>query len=129
MAISFLSLCHRWRQGSSVAPAQNRLWKVAKALLLLSHGQARVEGGFSVNSNVSTTNMQEDTLVARRMVKDLIYHMGGLKDMSIPNKMVTEVWAARHRYDNASKLAEIQSGETEARKRRKKRRMSLQRSE
>ena len=63
------------------------------------------------------------------MVKDLIYHMGGLKDMSIPNKMVTEVWAARHRYDNASKLAEIQSGETEPRKRRKKRLMSLQRSE
>ena len=71
----------------------------------------------------------KSTLFARRMVKDLIYHMGGLKDMSIPNKMVTEVWAARHRYDNASKLAEIQSGETEARKRRKKRLMSLQRSE
>ena len=42
-----------------------KLWVVVmEKLLLLSHGQATVERGFSVNREVETVNMHEETIVA-----------------------------------------------------------------
>lgn len=38
------------------------LWNFCKKLLLLSHGQAEVERGFSINKEVETCNMSEETL-------------------------------------------------------------------
>ena len=46
--------------------------KVLK-LLLLSHGQATVERGFSVNKEMIVENQQEQSLVARRVIKDHIF--------------------------------------------------------
>jgi hypothetical protein len=42
-----------------------KLWSVLKKLLLLSHGQASVERGFSINKDVSDTNIKSTNLVAR----------------------------------------------------------------
>ena len=47
--------------------AYGHLWKVVAQLLLLSHGQASVERGFSVNKQMEVTNLQEDTFVAQRL--------------------------------------------------------------
>ncbi|KAM9322271.1 uncharacterized protein KZ484_020483 [Pholidichthys leucotaenia] len=41
----------------------HELWEFCKKLLLLSHGQATVERGFSINKEVETCNMQEDTMI------------------------------------------------------------------
>lgn len=43
------------------------LWKVFKILLLLSHGQASVERGFSINKNLSVYNLQQESLVSLRL--------------------------------------------------------------
>ena len=40
------------------------MWCVFKLLSCLSHGQASVERGFSVNSNLLVENMHEDNLIA-----------------------------------------------------------------
>ena len=40
------------------------LFSVVKLILVLSHGQARVERGFSVNKEVEVENLKEHTLVA-----------------------------------------------------------------
>ena len=48
------------------------LWKVVKMVLILSHGNASVESGFSVNKELLLENMEEDTIVAQRIVFDAI---------------------------------------------------------
>ncbi|KAF4109693.1 uncharacterized protein LOC131545972 [Onychostoma macrolepis] len=58
------------------------LWTFCKKLLLLSHGQATVERGFSVNKEVEADNMQEDTVVAQRMMCDCFCLWGGSKSSS-----------------------------------------------
>lgn len=55
-----------------------KLWAFCKKLLILSHGQATVERGFSVNKEVESDNMQEDTVVTRRLVCDYIIQHGGV---------------------------------------------------
>ena len=44
------------------------LWSVIKLLLLLSHGQASVERGFSVNKEVSVEHLAETSLIAQRTI-------------------------------------------------------------
>ena len=43
---------------------------VVKILLTLSHGQAAVERGFSVNNNIIQTNMYAKTIISKRLIKD-----------------------------------------------------------
>ena len=45
--------------------------KVSK-FLTLSHGQADVERGFSVNNDVLQDNIQEDLIISKRLVKDFL---------------------------------------------------------
>ncbi|RUS76435.1 hypothetical protein EGW08_015804 [Elysia chlorotica] len=45
------------------------LWGVMKTCLLLSHGQAHVERGFSLNSDISDTNMSTLTLRSKRLIE------------------------------------------------------------
>merc|ERR1712098_289111 len=56
---------------------KRHLWNVVRQLLLLSHGQATVERGFSVNKQVETCNMSEQAHVARRLVIDSVRRLGG----------------------------------------------------
>lgn len=48
------------------------LWGFVKILLNLSHGQASVERGFSVNKQAEEVNLAEESLVARRCIVDHI---------------------------------------------------------
>ena len=58
-----------------------KVWSVVLKLLLLSHGQASVERSFSINKKITTQNLSEDTLIAKRSIKDYILHIGGLKNL------------------------------------------------
>jgi len=42
-------------------------------VLMLSHGQASVESGFSVNEELLIENMEEETIVAQRIVFDAVW--------------------------------------------------------
>ena len=46
------------------------LWEIFKVVLILSHGQADVERGFSINKDILKCNMKEKTIIAIRMVND-----------------------------------------------------------
>ena len=48
-------------------------WPVVQKLLVLSHEQATVERGFSINKEVVVENQTLQSLVARRIVKDHIH--------------------------------------------------------
>ena len=41
-----------------------KVWNMVKLLLLMSHGQATVERGFSVNKEVAAENLTERSFIA-----------------------------------------------------------------
>jgi len=65
-----------------------QLWTVVKQVLLLSHGQATVEHGFSVNGEMEVENMTGSTFAAERMVYDHIYCVGGINNIDVHNKQL-----------------------------------------
>ena len=48
------------------------LWNTLKLLLTMSHGQAALERGFSVNKEVLAPNLKEVSLTAIRLIHDLM---------------------------------------------------------
>ena len=75
-------------------------WKVVKTLLLLSHGQASVERGFSVNKECSEVNLSPASLIARRIIKDHIRCIGGLPNMTISKELLISARGAYQKYMN-----------------------------
>ncbi|TKS66114.1 hypothetical protein D9C73_000170 [Collichthys lucidus] len=73
-------------------------WAFCQKLLLLSHGQASVERGFSVNKEVETDNMHEETMVAHRLVCDYVDLHGGVTKVPLTKELLVSVGAARSRY-------------------------------
>lgn len=55
-------------------------WKVIKFCLILSHGQAFVESGFSVNKDMIVENQLEESLVARRLVYHGVKNAGNFQN-------------------------------------------------
>ncbi|XP_063731298.1 uncharacterized protein LOC134858964 isoform X3 [Eleginops maclovinus] len=80
-----------------IGKAYPDLWAFCKTLLLLSHGQASVERGFSVNKEIETENMQEETLVAHRLVYDYVAIHGGVTKVPLTPDLMKSVMAARSR--------------------------------
>jgi hypothetical protein len=77
-----------------------KLWNVMQMLMLLSHGQATVERGFSFNKEIMTHNMKEPTLVTLRAVVDHAALVGGLDKMTITKKMLLADGSAKTAYNN-----------------------------
>ncbi len=76
----------------------DKLWSVTSKLLLLSHGQGRVERGFSINKETSEVHHTEESLVARRKVKDNISAGGGIQNVLITQDLLTSGLHAYRRY-------------------------------
>lgn len=74
------------------------LWKIFKILLLLSHGQASVERGFSQNKEIMVDNMSEHCLKSQRIIVDNIKHVGGIQNIQMDKPMLIAVSGARQRY-------------------------------
>ena len=79
-------------------PAYRVLWKVLSMLLLLSHGQASVQRGFSVNKQVEVENLQEQSFVVQRLVCNYIRSIGSIGNLSVDKKLVVGAASARNRY-------------------------------
>ena len=76
----------------------HNVWKVVSHLLLLSHGQASVERGFSVNRQVESTNLQEHTFVALRLVIDHVRSAGGIQFVELNKELLRSCSSSRQRY-------------------------------
>lgn len=75
------------------------LWDFVQKCLVISHGQATVERGFSENKEALETNMREDTLIARRRIKDHVRAAGGIDKISIFPKLIHACSLAHRRYN------------------------------
>ena len=69
----------RHMQGEDKNP---QLLKVIKLVMVLSHGQASVDRGFSVNKQLHVENQKDESLVAQRIVCDRVRTNGS----SLPTK-------------------------------------------
>ena len=64
-------------------------------MLILSHGNATVESGFSVNSDLLVENMNEDSIVAQRVVYDELRAKGfDISSVEINQTMMRKVRSA-----------------------------------
>jgi len=88
-------------------------WKVVRMVLILSHGNAAVESGFSVNKEFLVENMEEDTIVAQRIVFDAIRVVGmDVTEIDISKTMIDVSSSPNSAYQNAKQLKkEKQSAE------------------
>lgn len=76
----------------------SRLYEVVKMVLILSHGQATVERGVSVNKEIEVENLQEQGLVAQRLICDYVSKIGSVLEIPITKELLTHVSGARDRY-------------------------------
>ena len=104
---------------SSLNLDMNALLDVVKITLILSHGQGRVESGFSINEQVLVENLQEDSIVAQRMVYEGILQEGGASKVDLNRIMLKYVKQARSKQMFA--LEENRKKQTEVEKRREER--------
>ena len=74
------------------------LWKVVADLLILSHGQASVKRGFSVNKQLEVENLQECSFIAQRLVQDYVQSVGGVLVVSINKPLLSSAAGARQKY-------------------------------
>ena len=70
-----------------------------KIILSLGHCQASVERSFSVNNTVINVNMSEDSIVAKKIIKDhMISNKLTPESVQINNKLLRSVSTARQKY-------------------------------
>ncbi|KAK5874614.1 hypothetical protein PBY51_019545 [Eleginops maclovinus] len=74
------------------------LWEVVQLALILSHGQASVERGFSVNKEVMVENLKEHSLIAQRVIHDHVLIIGGLHNVGYSKELFLSASAARQKY-------------------------------
>ena len=63
----------------------NELMEVLKIVKILSHGNAQVESGFSVNSDLLIENLRKESQVARCQIYD------GIRTVGIGNVQITQL--------------------------------------
>ncbi|KAJ1519804.1 hypothetical protein ONE63_005057 [Megalurothrips usitatus] len=100
---SDLRVDHFWRNYLQGQNSYQNLYSFLKVVLVLSHGQAFVERGFSVNKEMIVENQLARSLVAQRHVYDAIKSHGGVDNMMVDKKMISAIRAARSSYSDALK--------------------------
>ena len=91
-----------WKYLVSTPSSFGSLTKIVKTLLIVSHGQAQVERGFSINSELLVENLNNESLIAQRIVTDHMRQKGLQSyQLNITQKLLKHVKCARSRYFSA----------------------------
>ncbi len=80
-------------------------------MCVLSHGNAAVERGFSINKECLVENLQQHSLVSQRIVYDAVIAAGGILNMNIDKSMILSVRNASAKRKDAlqiQKQAEVE---------------------
>ena len=82
-----------------------KLWNLVKCLLVLSHGQAGVERGFSVNEfeEAMQYHFKERSVVALRIIHEHIHSAGGILNVEIDQPLRNAVKSASSQCRNELK--------------------------
>ena len=75
------------------------LWRsVVQDMLILSHGQAAVEHGFSLNKELEGQNLTEQSFVAKRIICDHVSAVGGISNVEGDKHLLVSASLARQQY-------------------------------
>ncbi len=78
------------------------LWTVIKRILILSHGNASVESGFSITNDLLVENLQLESMMTLRLVHDSVRASGGIKKIDWLSKhLLLSFRSAYSRYQDA----------------------------
>ena len=92
-----------------------------KVILTLSHGQAAVERGFSINNSLSIVNISEKSLVCKKLVKDhLLSNQQEAHTVLITNQLIRSVATARQKYKESLEEERKRKKEDDLTKEKKK---------
>ena len=80
-------------------------------IVMISHGNARVEAGFSVNDDILIPNQAEKTIVGQRLLYEGVQKEGGPSKVEITGEMMKLVRSSHRMYDTENK--EKQKKQTE----------------
>lgn len=69
-------------------------------LLVLSHGQASVERGISINKEIIVENQKEHSLIAQRLIVGHVRSVGDVTKVSLTKELLMSVSSARQRYQS-----------------------------
>ncbi|KAH9372242.1 hypothetical protein HPB48_003449 [Haemaphysalis longicornis] len=83
---------------AGVCGSNKELFTFAKIILSLSHGNASVERGFSINKDCLVENQKEQSLVAQRIVFDAVSSAGGVASVPLTKRMLQMVRGANARW-------------------------------
>ncbi|XP_063230592.1 uncharacterized protein LOC134535429 [Bacillus rossius redtenbacheri] len=91
-----------------------------KHLLILSHGNAALERGFSVNSDCLVENQTEDSLIAQRIVYDAVMNSKGVQHVQITKSLIhyARNSCARYKEHLESKRKKVEAEKSERDKKR-----------
>lgn len=96
-----------------------------KLVLVLSHGNASLERGFSINKECLVENQRDVSLIAIRQVYDAVLAAGGVEKVSITKGLVHSVRNARSRYSEALNKQKADKKVEQHAEREKKRRQDI----
>ena len=82
-----------------------------KMVLSLSHGQAAVERGFSINKDICDVNMIQNSIIAHRIICDAVRE--DASSCIITNEMLRYHRAARMKYDHYLAEERMQAAKSE----------------
>ncbi|CAH0549771.1 unnamed protein product [Brassicogethes aeneus] len=116
-------LDHLWMKILGSMDEFQNLKIFVKMILILSHGNAAVERGFSVNKECLVENQKEASLIAQRHVYDAVMERGGILKTEVNQSMVHAFQNSHSRYTEMLK-EQRQRKETEIVQEEKKRQIS-----
>lgn len=83
---------------STLSTSYRDLLRFCQSLLLLPHGQAIVERGFSVNKDVEMCNLLDKSLEVLRLICDKISGCGGVLKVPLTKELLTSAASVRSQY-------------------------------
>ncbi|XP_034246267.1 uncharacterized protein LOC117648128 [Thrips palmi] len=110
-----------WMQILSEKRCSQDLKLFVKLCLGLSHGNASLERGFSVNREVEVENQKNDSLVAQRQVYDGVMAAGGIQSVKITKEMISKVRLSRSEYMSSLEERRRESEKTDQERLKNKR--------
>ena len=86
-----------------------QLFCLVKCVFSSTHGNSVPKRGFFINKillDVHGTNLDDDTIIAFRLVKDAIVHFGGIMEFNISSEIILFVEGARSKMNLSGKRSE-----------------------
>lgn len=91
------------------------LQNIVRLILILSHGNARVESGFSINDDILLPNMLAETIVSQRIVFEAVQRAGSPNKVEITRQLMKMVRNSHKSYSVAQDEKKQQQSDAQKR--------------